>query len=306
MHYIAVIAACGGLLFSPSRSEPGATRPVKAIYFERCIFLPMQIDGGEALLFLLDTGANVSAIDIKVAQRLHLLVEGTSKVEGTAGVITVKKARLKRLSVAGAQVENLTVTAQDLAASMAPKGRRLDGILGYDFLHHFRIHIDFSSSTLTFSDHSQEPLESARQTVALPLTISDGIPRLKAMLNGSVEVDLRLDTGASLFATEDVYINATEATWKKLVALDASLKPVRYFRGQGAGGEVKLPVARIASLSAGGLTAFKPYVIVQPKAGYFARPDAVGFLSNNFLEKYSPATVDYLKMKLLLTLPERQ
>jgi hypothetical protein len=34
------------------------------------------------------------------------------------------------------------------------------------------------------------------------------------------------------------------------------------------------------------------FVIVQPEVGYFARPDALGFVSNSFLEKLGRVTLD--------------
>jgi len=114
------------------------------------------------------------------------------------------------------------------------------------------------------------------------------------------ELHLRLDTGASLFESEDVYVNVTERVWEELRRLDPSLAPSQYFTGTGTGGEVRLPVARIGSLSVGERTLARPWVIVQPAQGYFARPDAVGFVGNNFLEKFGRVTIDYPGRRLAL------
>jgi hypothetical protein len=136
--------------------------------------------------------------------------------------------------------------------------------------------------------------------------LDNGIPRVRATLNDSVRAEFRLDTGASLFETQDVYLNVTASVWEQLTALDAKLKPTAYLTGGGIGGEVKLPVARIRKFSAGTASISSPFVIVQPKLGYFARSDAVGFISNNLLEKFSPVTIDYLERKLYLGVKKKR
>jgi hypothetical protein len=35
-----------------------------------------------------------------------------------------------------------------------------------------------------------------------------------------------------------------------------------------------------------------PWIIVQPRQGYFARRDALGFVSNNLLEKFEAVVLD--------------
>jgi hypothetical protein len=258
----------------------------------------VQIGDHRDLLFLFDTGASASAIDLKTAERLQLSPTGTVKVEGTAGVIDAKTVKIPSLSVGEARVDNLSATAQDLSASLAPKAMRLDGILGYDFLSHCSVEINFKDHTIGFSKKPSRP--ALRTAVAVPFTLDHRIPRFKGILSGSIDADFRLDTGASLFETRDVYLNVTEATWRKLTDSDSRLVPEGHLKGSGPGGEVELPVARIKEFSLGELVIPKPYVIVQPKVGYFARPDAVGFISNNLLERYGPVAVDYLERKLYL------
>ena len=45
----------------------------------------------------------------------------------------------------------------------------------------------------------------------------------------------------------------------------------------------------------GAMEVERPWVIVQPRLGYFASPDAVGFVSNNLLKKYKRVAVDYIR-----------
>jgi hypothetical protein len=275
-------------------------------YYQRCIYVRMRVNEQDDQLFLLDTGANVSALDIRAAERLKIAVTGIGKVEGTTGVLPVNQARIRRLSIAGASAADLQVTAQDLRGSLAPPGRTLDGIVGYDFLRHFAVRIDFTKRTIAFARKpGRVSAWDTKTLTCIRFKIDNGIPRLKALLNMSVTADYRLDTGASLFDSANVYVNVTQGTWEQLQAKDPNLVPQRFFTGTGPGGEVKLPVSRIQSLSVGTIVVTAPYVIVQPRAGYFVRKDAIGFLSNNFLEKYSPVIVDYLNKTLYLSQPDK-
>jgi hypothetical protein len=285
-------------IFSHTAQKDGSA---EFIYHQRLIFLSVRVNENDRLLFLLDTGASASAIDLKTAERLKLPVTGLDKVEGTAGVIDVKKVRIENLTVGKARVKDLSVPAYDLTGVLAPQGMSLDGILGYDFLRFFSVHVDFSRRAIIFSSEVTRHPASRTKAISVSFELDNGIPRLPALLNDRVAADFRLDTGASLFETSDIYLNVTQGVWERLTALDLDLKPERYFKGSGVGGEIKLPVARIKKFSVGTIIFPSPFVIVQPKIGYFARPDAVGFVSNNFLEKFNPVTISYLENKLYLT-----
>jgi hypothetical protein len=260
----------------------------------------VTVNGHRDLLFMLDTGANVSAVDRTAARKLNLPVSGHGTVEGTVGTIPVRKGHLRRIAIGSLAARNLDVTVQDLSGALAPPGMRVDGILGFDFLQRFAVTIDYADSTLTITK-GVGGMAGTAFPIAIPFEIDNGVPRLRALLDDSVAVDLRVDTGASLFATGDIYINITEGAWKGLRELDSTLVPGTYFKGSGPAGEVDLPVARIRNARLGGVAIQQPYVIVQPLVGYFARTDAAGFIGNNLLEKYSPVIIDYRHRILSLT-----
>ncbi|MEZ5344767.1 MAG: retropepsin-like aspartic protease [Pyrinomonadaceae bacterium] len=275
-----------------------ARKPSAIIYHQRLIFLKMTANDSHELLFLLDTGASKSAVDIKTAEKINLPVSGKSEVEGTAGVIEVKNARFDSLSFGDAEELGMEVTSYDLSGVLAPPDMKVDGILGYDFLRHFSINISYKDQTIDFS---QSPVKGNDCRSVLPFRLDNNIPRISGILSENIEADFRLDTGASLFETEDIYLNTTQNIWESLKVADPKLAPETYFSGSGVGGTVRLPVARINNFRIGDIENKNVYVIVQPKAGYFARDDAVGFISNNFLEKYDPVTIDYLSKRIFLT-----
>lgn len=287
---------------TPAVAAPPAPAPDVPFLYHAClIHLRVQVGEHDDRLFLLDTGASASAIDARTAEELGIPIVGSGQVEGTAGTIEVRTARLASLSVGGARVEALDVPCYDLGGLLAPEGQRVDGILGYDFLRGFALYVDFEARTLAF-----ERAESARRidrASIVPFEPDNGIPRIHAVLD-DLEVELRLDTGASLFESPDVYLNVPASVWAELRASDPTLAPDHHLSGSGVGGTVSLPVVRLQRLLIGDLAFDRPYAIVQPEAGYFARPEAVGFVSNNLLEKYGPVLLDYTANELHLTPPQ--
>lgn len=277
---------------APAPEPSGLTLPI--LYHERLVFLRLGVNGGPERLFLLDTGASASALALPTADELALPRGEPMRVEGTAGVVELPSARLATLGTVPFAAESLCVSLQDLSAIPCPPGERLDGILGADFLARFVVRLDFVELQLTLG---HEGLAANEGTLALQL--DHGIPRFAAQLD-DLPVELRLDTGASLFESTAVYINIPQPTWEELQRADPELVPETQLAGTGLGGAVTLPVARIQALIVGDASFARPFVVIQPRAGYFARPDALGFVGNNFLEKFEEITLDYPARKLRL------
>jgi hypothetical protein len=263
-------------------------------YYQRVIFFKVQINGGDSLLFLFDTGANASAIDEKTSDRLKLPALRTDRVEGSAGTIAVQMVKINSIRAGNSTVKNLEFSKQDLSYSLAPSGKHIDGILGTDFMKHFIVTIDFKNQLISFS----KKIKHAGQF--LPFDMDNNIPKIKATVNDSFHTFLRYDSGSSLFATDSTYINVTSRDWIAIHQSDTSLKPGSYFNGIGTGGEIKLAVVAVKSLSFYGHRIQHPFIIVQPEQGYFARADAVGFFGNNLLEKYNKVIIDFLSNKIYL------
>lgn len=260
-------------------------------YEYRLAYVRATVNGNADGLFLLDTGANMSAIDSSFAKKVGVRPGAGTKVEGTAGTVEVPTATLERYSLGKASSEKFKVTLQDFGGFLKPSGKSVDGILGSDFLKGYTVKLDFGRRKLQLWGGS-----APQPGIKVSMRMDNGIPLIPALLNGNLKTNLRIDTGAGLFESKDVYLNVPMRVFDQL-----GLRAQKYFTGSGTGGEVKLPVAQTESLLVGTLKVAKPYVIGQPAQGYFARPDAVGFVGNNFLEKYSPIALDYTKGWLVLT-----
>lgn len=264
---------------------------LKFDYYQGLIFLKVKVNDTSGLLFLMDSGANASAIDNKLADKLKLKTSRKDTVEGSAGKVLAEMVTLDNLEIGKAYVNDLKVTKQDLSKMLTPGSQKLAGIVGTDFLLHYTFTLDFVKHEINFL---KVKLNANPQLRILDLEMDNGIPRIRVSLNDKVDTYLRYDSGASLLPTSKIYINVTEDVFNRLKAADTSLKPHEYLKGTGIGGDTKLPVVAIGSLKdkAGNINAKDIEMIVQPGQGYFARKDAVGFFSNNLLEKFNNVAID--------------
>ncbi len=262
-------------------------------YYQHLIFLKLKVNSNDSLLFLFDTGANTSAIDQKTADVLNLKIIRIDNVEGTAGIIDVPVVNAKSISVGNSSVKNLLLTKYDLSTSLVPPNQHLDGILGTDFLKHFVVTIDFQNKEISLSKKVTNTLQ-----VSFPFELDNGIPMVKAIINGKIPAFFRYDSGSSLFDTKDIYVNTTTPIFGMIEKADSTLNPVQYLSAAGLGGNMQLPVYKIDSLLLNTIKIKEPFLIIQPMQGYFARQDAVGFVGNNLFEKFKIVTIDFIEKKI--------
>ncbi len=220
-------------LVCAARSQPPS---LPIAYQDRLIYLPVSVNGEDSLLFLLDTGANVSAIDRAVADRLELPELRVDTVEGMAGKIVVPNVHARSVFVGGMEVPDIHFTKYDMSGMLAPPGHRLHGILGMDVMKELVVSIDFVDSTITFAASMIDTLAHA-----LPLEMDNGIPRTSITIGG-VDMLMRFDTGSSIFESPDVYLNVTDRFMQEILAKHPQLKPVTHFSATGIGGAIEMPV----------------------------------------------------------------
>jgi aspartyl protease len=135
------------------------------------VIVPVFVDGQGPHSFLVDTGANRSAVIEGLAARLGLAPVAKSLVVTPAGDETRVVVRLGRVSVG-------TATAEGLLASVLAVDRRwLDGadvagILGQDFLARFDYTIDYRRRRVVWG--GEPGAASVRHGVRLELHPSEG------------------------------------------------------------------------------------------------------------------------------------
>ena len=105
---------------------------------------------GQSARLVVDTGAGKTVLRPRVLERLGVFVQPDAiRVElitvSGERIPDVPLARIDSLDVGGVAVANLYVAAYDLL----PQLPTVDGVLGLDFLGHFRVRVDRAASSMT-------------------------------------------------------------------------------------------------------------------------------------------------------------
>jgi hypothetical protein len=130
-------------------------------------------------LFLVDTGATHTILTPTLARRLDLKVPDDAPRQDVTVFggrkISVPFIRVRRVAVGTASVPDISVAIYDAF----PDARVIDGVLGTDFLHRFRMTLDTAQGVLRLRSVSAGP-ESARAEAAPARAASTGLGTVQA------------------------------------------------------------------------------------------------------------------------------
>jgi Aspartyl protease len=282
---------------------------VDCVYERGQFFLPLSLNGSSPHYFIFDTGAGVSAVDTAVADELGLVKIAHTELAGTAGILEVDQVRIGRVmplcrgrGVAELSWYGLTPTKQDLSAFQVPlAGGREAGLLGNDYLQSFVVQLRFSPPLVEISRPTGFSPAGADPLRYIPFFLDNAtIVRVSGLLDGWLQAPLRFDTGSATMTIDGPYVNVPASMWTALRDRHPEYEVHDVLKANAIGGEVHLQVARITSLDVGPLHFDKPSVVIQPSVGYFANPDAVGFIALNLFEPGGWLTFDYPNGRLYL------
>lgn len=127
------------------------------------ISVEAELDGKKTINAILDSGASSMVISAAAVERLKMddqIIKGeTRSVIGAAGITpNVEVLFIRNCRVADLQQSNLSALIMDLSALNETAGFEQSGILGADFLRHFRLTIDFNRGQLAFQRHTAAPV----------------------------------------------------------------------------------------------------------------------------------------------------
>ena len=261
------------------------------------ILLPVDVNGEGPFDFILDTGAGTSLLSSELGQKLDIKILGSKEGQSAGGAVSVSLAKLSSLAVASAKLDNVDVGVVDLSQIAKTVGAKIDGDLGYNFLKHFRITLDYRKSEIRFDDPKRfEPAGRSRAVTevamrlaspAKPLILVDIYP------NGRGPFQFAIDTGTSTTAI-------TPELAKQLGVAKSPIGPATT-----GGAPVDVTSGVLQSFQVGGARIDNLAVIV---ADFFAMlSNAIGtkldgIVGYNFLRNYK-VTLDYPNETLSLFNP---
>jgi hypothetical protein len=143
------------LLLGTVRAQTGCPANVKAIPLHKVnqhqMIVSVAINGSGPYDFLLDTGTQMTVIDLSLAADLRLSTTGNIKVAGVSLEGPALYARLDRLQVGDHVATKQGVLVYDMK-TVQGAGFALRGLLGEDFLSSFDVLIDKSQNVLCLDD----------------------------------------------------------------------------------------------------------------------------------------------------------
>jgi membrane-associated protease RseP (regulator of RpoE activity) len=256
------------------------------------IYLRGRVNNSTPLWFLLDTAAAASYFDARQAKALGLGVQGESRK---------------------VVIDFPGVTLRNQAFSIEPLGfgiydaHAVDGLLGYDFISHFIVEINYANSTINLFEPQRYKHLGSGEVIPLIMLEDDSggkVPLVRARITqlgrDPIEGKFIADTGVR----GSLSFNSPFVEANKL--LQFSQKTIQAPLGGGSMvRESRQPVGRMPTLQLGSFT-FKNSVAIffLDKTGVLSSPEFDGVIGGEILRRFK-VVFDYSRQQMILE-PNRQ
>jgi hypothetical protein len=263
-------------------------------------WVQVSLNGSPPQWFILDTGASGGTIIAKeCAERLGLGHGGETATQIGAGAgvsVGISTASGVTVKVGADTLASPEFRVFSLAHVSPFEGRRLDGLLGEDFLRRHVVELDYTKRMLRVIDPATYAPPSSG--VVIPISLDTGLAVAEGAVTpaGGTPIPCRLviDTG----------VRTTLVLYHPFVVehhlLDPSGRAITATIGGGAGGETRGDLARLDSLRIGGLSFAKITAIYsRDTVGVFAGTFEAGIVGGELLRRCR-VTFDYPHSRLIL------
>jgi predicted aspartyl protease len=167
------------------------------------ILLPVHVNDRGPFDFILDTGAGTSLLASDLAKQLEVESIGLKEGQSAGGKVTVSLAKVDSLAVGEIKLHDVDVGIVDLAQIGKTVGAKIDGDLGYNFLKHFRVMIDYRDCEIRFDDPKRVESFGRGAKAEVPIRLASPAKPLilvDAHANGRGPFQFAIDTGTSTTA----------------------------------------------------------------------------------------------------------
>lgn len=183
------------------------------------IFIHLSVDGSEPLDFIFDTGDGLPVIDLDIARSLNLDLNHSASKTSAQGAIKGALIDHNTIELNGNQLEkDIQLYATSLKHLEMSIGRNIDGIIGYDLLHHYVVKLNYDEGT--FELYEQDSYTHDGFGESFEFRLDNYIPHIEGEVklnDGEIlEGDFFINTGAGTtldfntrFAKKEDIINRT-------------------------------------------------------------------------------------------------
>jgi len=257
------------------------------------ILVPVAVNDQGPFDFIFDTGAGTSLLSTELAKQLEVKIIGAKEGQSAGGKVSVSLAKVDSLAVGATRLPNVDVGIVDLSHIGKTVGARIDGDLGYNFIKHFRITINYRKLEMRFDDPKRVEHFGKSPLTEVPMRLANPAKPLilvEVHANGRGPFQFAIDTGTSTTAI-------TPELARQLGVSSSPIGPATT-----GGGHVAVTAGTLASFQVGGARIEDASVVV---ADFFTMlSEAIGtrldgIVGYNFLGNYTVA-FDYPNATLSL------
>lgn len=257
------------------------------------ILVPVFVNEKGPFDFILDTGAGTSLLSTELAKQLGVKIIGAKEGQSAGGKVSVSLAKVESLAVGKTRLPDIDVGIVDLSHIGTTIGAQIDGDLGYNFIKHFRITIDYRNLEIRFDDPKRVEHFGKGPLTEIPMRLANPAKPLilvDVYANGRGPFQFAIDTGTS----------TTAITPELAKELGVTSTPIG--AGTTGGAQVAVTAGILASFQVGGARIENTSVVV---AEFFKMLSEVvgtkldGIVGYSFLRNYKVA-FDYPNATLSL------
>jgi predicted aspartyl protease len=250
------------------------------------ILLPVHVNGRGPFDFILDTGAGTSLLTPELAKQLDIQIIGSKEGQSAGGKIAVSLAKADSLAVGNAKFDDVDLGIVDLSHVGKTIGAKIDGDLGYNFLKHFRVTINYRECEIRVDDPKR--VESFRRPGKTEVPM-----RLASPAKPLILVDIRANGRGPFQFAIDTGTSTTAITADLAKQLNLSHSPIG--AGTTGGAHVDVSAGMLQSFQLGDAKIDNMAIVV---AGFFEMLSAAvgakldGIVGYDFLRNYK-VVIDY-------------
>ena len=260
------------------------------------VYVPVTIGNHAPSWFLLDTGAQITALAQTTADALGLVGHGRGQARGAgAGVVETTVISDVDVELAGTPIHIPRLPGIPLTPLSLSEGRPIEGILGTTVIRELAIEIDYERRRLRFHDPSAYAAPPG--AVVVPVTFHRDRPVVAAELTladgRTLPMRMLVDTGA-----RGILVNTPFAEKHRIYDAIAPTTAAPF--GVGIGGTTHQRVGRARRFAVAGFTFESPIVnAAEDRAGATASAEIDGLIGCEILRRFT-LTLDYRHRRLLL------
>lgn len=257
------------------------------------IYVTVTLGSGTRAQMILDTGGGASAFDPEMVTaagiKLGTPVRAMGAGSGTRDAWLVGGVDY---SLPGVRLSDQSVTAISFRELEATTGRRMDGVLGADFLKQFIVEIDYAGRRL----HLHDPKSWSYHGTGHPLALefNGPIPSVVATLNDSITARFHVDTGARMA------VKASSPFVARAGLESVAEKLIEGQTGVGIGGASPQGIGRFGKLGLAGFELKEPLVnLSRDEGGAFGKSGGDGVIGGDVWRRFR-LILDYPGKKMYL------